>query len=193
MLLKCWGKKRLVIFWWLYYAGPGWIVSATAPLIFSTSGSHQSLVGSWETWTHCAIWISNVEMIIIWMLTDPHIIHNWSIRPDRSRLHYLPGDLLTITLWVSHCRPQHARCEICNHYSWGYLHLAANITHILFPLDSSHQVVLMPALSPKQSAVTRYNTSTVWGWDGREGQLNLLHTYFQYDSPWEGHDRHLLS
>ena len=79
-------------------------------LIFSTSGSHPSLVYSWETWTYCAIWIFNVEMIIIWMLTDLHIIHNWSIRPDRSRevitRRYLNNYTATITAGLN---MQHVR------------------------------------------------------------------------------------
>ena len=84
--------------------------SACQPLIFSTSCSHQSLVCSWETRTYCAIWIFNVEMIIIWMLTDLHIIHNWSIRPDRSRevitRRYLNNYTATITAGLN---MQHVR------------------------------------------------------------------------------------
>ena len=113
------------------------LLSACQPLIFSTSGSHQSLVGSWETWTHCAIWISNVEMIIIWMLTDPHIIHNWSIRLDRSRevitSRYLNNYPSTITPGL-------------NMQDVRYVIIIHGVTYILQPTLRTFYSLLIPAI-----------------------------------------------
>ena len=107
--------------------------SACQPLIFSTSCSHHSLVCSWETWTYCAIWIFNVEMIIIWMLTDLHIIHNWSIRPDRSREVITSGYLNNYTSTITPgLNMQHVRYVIIIH-GVTYISSIQHYAHFISP------------------------------------------------------------